>query len=123
MRFSRRRFLRTSALASASVLGASAVDTVLARIARGASAVAPGYGPLVPDPNRVLDLPAGFQYRLFSTSTRSDASEPEFQEKLTNGDPVPCRHDGMGAFAGPNGLTILVRNHEVNPEHTGEGVD
>jgi secreted PhoX family phosphatase len=29
---------------------------------------------------------------------------------------VPGKHDGMGAFAGPNGMTILVRNHELAPE-------
>ena len=123
MRFSRRRFLRTSAFASAALMGSGAMDATLARIARGATGLSPGYGPLQPDPERMLDLPPGFQYRRFSCSTWSDGREPEFQQQLTNGDPVPCRHDGMGAFAGPNGLTILVRNHEVNPEHTGAGVD
>ncbi len=27
---------------------------------------------------------------------------------------IPGRHDGMGAFAGPDGNSILIRNHEVN---------
>ena len=28
---------------------------------------------------------------------------------------VPGAHDGMDAFPGPNGLTLLVRNHEMSP--------
>ena len=32
---------------------------------------------------------------------------------MDDGLPVPSMHDGMGAFPGPNGRTILVRNHEL----------
>ena len=28
---------------------------------------------------------------------------------------LPGKPDGMAAFPGPNGTTILIRNHEVNP--------
>jgi hypothetical protein len=73
------------------VLAASAVDSTLARIARGATALGSGYGPLVPDPRRILDLPAGFQYRLFSSSTRSvTSSSAEFQQRAHEQGPVPC---------------------------------
>lgn len=65
-----------------------------------------GFGTLVPDPKGRLALPPGFQYRELS---------PE-GGKLSNGETVPSWHDGMAAFAGPNGTTILVRNHEIVQE-------
>lgn len=70
-----------------------------------AGATAPdraGYGPLVADPERLFDLPAGFSYTVISKSgTRMD-----------DGLLVPGAHDGMAAFPGPGGKTVLVRNHE-----------
>lgn len=69
-----------------------------------------GFGELLPDPAKLLDLPAGFQYRVFSRAG----------EELTGGGRVPSSHDGMAAFsAGPRG-TWLVRNHELNPEDVAE---
>ena len=53
-----------------------------------------------------LWLPAGFQYRSFHDTEQTVV--------LTDGTTLPGRHDGMAAFAGPNGNVILVRNHEVN---------
>lgn len=61
-----------------------------------------GYGPLVADPEGVLDLPQGFRYEIFSREG----------DPLTGGGSVPSRHDGMAAFPGPF-ATWLVRNHEV----------
>jgi uncharacterized protein len=55
-----------------------------------------------------LELPEGFQYRSFH-----DTSMPG-GVTLPDGTPLPGRHDGMGAFPGPNGTVVLVRNHEVN---------
>jgi secreted PhoX family phosphatase len=52
-----------------------------------------------------LHLPAGFSYRSFH--------DTEFPVVLDDGTRLPGRHDGMGAFSGPNGNVILVRNHEV----------
>jgi len=63
-----------------------------------------GYGELVKDPRKFLDLPRGFQYRIFSAEN----------EPLKSGGVVPSAHDGMAAFVGPNGQTALVRNHEIN---------
>lgn len=37
---------------------------------------------------------------------------------MNDGLPVPNNHDGMAAFPGQNGSTILVRNHELNPAYT-----
>jgi uncharacterized protein len=63
-----------------------------------------GYGPLVKDPNGILDLPQGFHYQIIS----------EEGGKLSDGRPVPSMFDGMAAFAGPHNSTVLVRNHELS---------
>ncbi|GAA2413064.1 PhoX family protein [Streptomyces glaucosporus] len=66
-----------------------------------------GYGPLVPDPNGLLDLPKGFRYRVLSREG----------DPMRSGEgPVPSNHDGMTALAGPGaGRVWLVRNHENKP--------
>jgi len=53
-----------------------------------------------------LWLPEGFNYRSFH--------DTEFSVVLNDGTLLPGRHDGMGAFAGSNGNSILIRNHEIN---------
>ncbi|WP_137119694.1 PhoX family protein [Segeticoccus rhizosphaerae] len=53
-----------------------------------------------------LHLPAGFSYRSFH-----DTEQPVV---LDDGTVLPGRHDGMGAFRGPGGNVVLIRNHEVN---------
>ena len=64
-----------------------------------------GYGPLVPDPDGLLDLPKGFRYRVLSREG----------DPLRSGEgPVPGNHDGMAALPGRNGRVHLVRNHEIN---------
>jgi secreted PhoX family phosphatase len=55
-----------------------------------------------------LDLMPGFSYTVIS----------ETGDKMDDGLLVPGKHDGMGAFAGPNGRTILVRNHELETTWT-----
>jgi secreted PhoX family phosphatase len=62
-----------------------------------------GYGPLIRDPKKIIDLPKGFSYKIISQS----------REKMDDGFYVPDRPDGMAAFSGPDGLTILMRNHEI----------
>jgi secreted PhoX family phosphatase len=49
-----------------------------------------------------LALPRGFRYRILSREG----------EALDDGAEVPSRFDGMAAFSGPDGNTILLRNHE-----------
>jgi len=66
-------------------------------------------GPLTPDPNRLLDLPRGFSYRIVSRSG----------ETMSDGFLVPAAADGMATFAGPDGLTVVIRNHEVDPSQQG----
>jgi secreted PhoX family phosphatase len=64
-----------------------------------------GYGPLVPDPRRIFDLPEGFSYRIISRSGQI----------MSDGLHLPGQVDGQAAFPGPNGRVILVRNHELDP--------
>ncbi|MCO5170303.1 MAG: PhoX family protein [Planctomycetes bacterium] len=58
----------------------------------------------MPDPLKVFDLPAGFEYVVLSSTG----------ERMTDGLSVPAGHDGMAAFTGPDGLTLVVRNHELD---------
>ena len=113
MSLSRRNFLN--------LIGASATGTILASSltkaysnSLGASALKLSrFGALKPDPQGILDLPAGLQYKIIS----------QVGEKMDDDLPVPNNHDGMGAFAGKNGTTILVRNHELNPVATVNQLD
>ena len=60
------------------------------------------FGPLVPDPEGIFDLPAGFSYRVVQRS--GGATDDGYR--------VPGSFDGMGCFEGPNGTLVLMRNHE-----------
>ena len=51
----------------------------------------PGYGPLIPDPDAIIDLPAGFDYQILSKAG----------DTMNDGLLVPGKHDGMAAFHGP----------------------
>ncbi|MFG2876994.1 alkaline phosphatase PhoX [Streptomyces sp. NPDC048337] len=96
---------RRSLLAAGGIAFVGALGTLGAtRTPRGhAPGHGPGYGPLLPDPHGLLDLPAGFSYRVLSR-----AGTP-----LRSGEgPVPANCDGMAAFPAPGGRTRLVRNHE-----------
>src|SRR5688572_27841154 len=110
----RRAFLRLLGLSSAAVAAPTALDALSARLAAGLDLASPGYGPLRPDSAGLLDLPAGFRYRAFSTALLGTDSHPRFSQRLTGGEPVPALHDGMAAFPGRRGLTVLVRNHELD---------
>ncbi len=66
--------------------------------------LAQGLGPLKPDPKKILDLPAGFAYTIISKTGAP----------MADGLRVPSAPDGMAAFPGPDGLTLLVRNHELS---------
>ena len=70
-----------------------------------------GYGDLVPDPNKLVDLPKGFTYKEISKTG----------ELMDDGLFVPSSHDGMATFEGPDGKTILVRNHETGSKKLGDG--
>lgn len=105
----RRNFLKLSGMGTmALTLGTTGMFSLGGATKGFASADNPisgfgGYGPLVKDPNGILDLPQGFQYKIISKAG----------DRMPNGDLVPAGHDGMAAFQGPNNTTILVRNHEL----------
>lgn len=63
------------------------------------------YGPLKSDPDKYLDLPDGFKYKIISKAGN----------KMDDGFFVPGAGDGMATFAGSSGKVILIRNHELNP--------
>lgn len=108
MSLSRRNFLN--------LIGATATGTILASSlskAYGSDStetffIQSKFGALKPDPKGVLDLPSNLQYKIISP----------VGEKMDDGLFVPNNHDGMGALAGKNGSTILIRNHELNPVAT-----
>lgn len=104
MSLSRKNFLKQ---ASALTLGFSGLHILssCATSEKGTHGmITDPFGPLQPDSNGLLNLPEGFSYRIIST----------FGDRMDDGLWVPHRPDGMAAFPGPDGLTILIRNHEVN---------
>jgi secreted PhoX family phosphatase len=62
----------------------------------------PGSG-LVRDPQRMLDLPPGFSYRVVE----------RVGDPMSDGHRVPGRPDAMGCFALADGSFALMRNHEL----------
>lgn len=101
MNSSRRDFLRRTSIFAAGFLSLRN----FCALATDASARVAPYGPLVDDINGVLELPAGFSYRVISVSGNT----------MSDGLIIPGLPDGMAAFPGPDGLTVLVRNHELLP--------
>lgn len=63
------------------------------------------YGPLVPDPKGLLDLPKGFHYEVIS----------RLGSKMSDGLTVPDSADGMGCLPLNKDRIALVRNHELSP--------
>lgn len=119
MSLTRRDFARRSALTGAGVALAGSVgalatapnalasaDTESAGEPdeKPAAAHGVGYGPLLPDPDGILALPAGFSYKIITYCGRT---------KLESGEFTPSNHDGTATFDGPRGTTLLVNNHEL----------
>ena len=99
---SRRQFLRTS---GAFAIGFTGLHSL---VGCGNLPAKPKdrFGPLIADAEGIMDLPAKFSYRIISR--RGD--------QMNDGFYVPGAADGMAAFQGPANLTIVIRNHEVNPD-------
>ncbi len=125
MIFSRRRFLTLAGATAAGVTIVSPLETFYARIARGEVAKGTGFGPLQPklplnnkeltntvigDLSNIplLELPPDFNYTAISIAGQT----------MSDGSRVPNDHDGMAAFPGPENTTILVRNHELDPNES-----
>lgn len=129
-RLSRRGFLRSSAATAGGIAALSVSQSFVAHAAmaqpgrrddrgRGLRNRDVGYGELAPqrpensDPQfgrqALLAVPAGFAYSVLGVEGTT----------MSDGNQTPKAHDGMAAFALPNGNVRLVRNHEDrNPPGT-----
>jgi len=74
-------------------------------------ATVPGYGPLLPDPAGILDLPRGFSYSVVSS----------LGDLMDDGNVMPGAFDGMGCFALDDRRIALVRNHELKSDDFARG--
>ena len=92
----RRTLLRAGGLVA---LAAAPLPFLFRRGERAANSPA-----LIRDAGGLLDLPAGFSYRIVDRA---------FQ-RMSDGLRVPARPDGMACFQGPNDTLILMRNHELD---------
>jgi hypothetical protein len=97
MRIDRRGLLNTGAVAFAF---AGLARSVEAQTAETYVNEVEGYGPLVRDPNGLLDLPAGFTYQIISQSG----------DTMDDGLFVPGQPDGMACFPLEGTRVALVRN-------------
>ncbi len=106
MSISRRHFLTLAGAGTSSSFILAGLESLYRQSAAISVVKSPqvrGYGSLVKDPRGILDLPAGFSYKIVSQSGK----------QMSDGTSVPSNFDGMAAFTGKNGSTILVRNHEL----------
>lgn len=107
MSTTRRSFLKSAAAVTLGFHGLQSFVRSLGSSARAANfSAASGYGPLIPDPDRLFDLPKGFSYRVIS----------RIGDAMDDGLVVPGDPDGMATFPGPDGKVILIRNHELEPK-------
>jgi len=96
----RRQFLRATGSAFAALAASGCMKTGLST-----AGAARDYGPLLADPNGLIDLPRGFSYRVISS----------LGDTMSDGGTVPDAADGMGCFDLGGGRIALVRNHELTP--------
>lgn len=100
----RRQFnLGLTALAFAGLTGCALGNNPHARTAH----ISRGYGMLIPDPDKLLDLPKGFRYQVIS----------QLSQTMSDGFHVPDRADGMGCLPLDDNHVALIRNHELKPSH------
>ena len=99
----RRDFIRMGLSFGAGFAGLGCLRATMAAQA-DPSGVRTRFGGLIRDPAGIVDLPAGFSYQVISRTG----------ERMDDGFFVPPAHDGMAAFEGPDGRTLLVRNHELS---------
>ncbi len=111
MSLTRRSLLRTAGIVGVGFSGLHSLLSEGTDTAPDPNWSAEGYGELIRDQDGVLDLPLGFGYRVLSKTG----------QLMNDGYRVPGAHDGMAAFPGPDGKTIIVRNHELRPDQVKRG--
>jgi secreted PhoX family phosphatase len=110
MAIDRRTFLHRAALAAGGAAFAPPLEAFWSRVSAANAVsrpIAEGYGALAPVVDQttgltLLDLPPRFRYASFGWTG----------ERMAGGRFTPGAHDGMAAFAGPDGRVRLIRNHE-----------
>lgn len=100
--WTRRQFLRTCGAVSVGFVAYRRAFTGGVDLLARAATVADGYGPLVDDPDGLIDLPPGFTARVVSRAG----------DEMADGLLVPGMADAMATFEGPGGTTLIVCNHE-----------
>lgn len=104
MSLSRKHFLKQAGALSLGFSGLSMLNRFTSSGRPPHELITEPFGPLEADPAEIFNLPEGFSYKIIS----------RFGDTMDDGLKVPHRPDGMATFPGPNGHTILIRNHEVN---------
>jgi secreted PhoX family phosphatase len=108
LKVSRRHFLETLGITSAALfLNPSAGADILSRPGQTPGPGESPFGPLIADPEGLIDLPEGFSYSLISSAG----------DRMSDGFLVPGHADGMGVLADKDGKTIIMRNHELSHLH------
>lgn len=111
----RRTFFKKSLMISAGFMGLRYFSLSSALTAKSPS-LYNKYGPLLNDPEGILNLPKGFSYKIISKSG----------QLMADGFISPGRNDAMATFESKNGKVLVVRNHEVSsddPENGPFGID
>ncbi len=108
MSHSRREFLVRGSAFSLGFAGLGLLYKSNPSFAAALRTAGPGYGPLIPDPAGIIDLPRGFSYAVFSRAG----------EEMDDGLLMPGKHDGMAAFPAGDARVALVRNHEMQAKWT-----
>jgi len=105
----RRGFLGGSAVALGfAFTGAGSLEPFVRKAAAEVTRASAGYGPLQYQPGKVIALPEGFSYKVVGQTG-----------VLSGGGIVhPDDPDAMGVFAGEDGGSILVTNHENSGSET-----
>lgn len=106
-----RRQFALAGFATAAFAGLAKAALAAQRQDSGYRNEVPGFGPLVNDPDGLLDLPEGFSYAIIS----------RFGEVMDDGFITPDKFDGMAAVPISGTRLALVRNHELKPEDQARG--
>lgn len=109
MVLTRRDLLRNSALTGATL----AAGSLFSGLALGGTAAAgpKGYGPLLADPDGLLDLPEGFKYAVLAKGGSGYATG---YTTYDDGQKLAGDADGAASFAIAGNRTAIVLNHELS---------